>query len=112
MPWYEVDRVSERQEFVVLAEHGEVAFRELCRRFAISPKTGYKWLQRFAEEGPPGLADRLRRPHSSPSRTTAAVEIRVIEMRAKYPSWGARKLWQKLLEAGLEPPSPSTITAI
>ncbi|HLC40539.1 MAG TPA: helix-turn-helix domain-containing protein, partial [Methylomirabilota bacterium] len=36
---------------------------ELCERYAISRKTGYKWLDRFDEAGRPGLRDRSRAPH-------------------------------------------------
>ena len=46
MPWEEVTCVSLREEFVQLAIQTEVNRRELCRRFGISPKTGYKWLRR------------------------------------------------------------------
>jgi hypothetical protein len=42
----------ERQRFVLDAEHTPAAFAELCRRYAISRKTGYKWLDRYAHLGP------------------------------------------------------------
>ena len=54
MPWHEVSTMSLRREFVVLASYTEVNMRALCRRFGISPKTGYKWLRRFAEAGAAG----------------------------------------------------------
>lgn len=49
MPWREVSVVDQRVEFVALARHGGSGHRELCRRFGISAKTGYKWLGRAAE---------------------------------------------------------------
>jgi len=61
MPWAEVTRVSLREEFVQLASQPGVNRRELCRRFGISPKTGYKWRSRYALEGASGLRDRSRR---------------------------------------------------
>jgi transposase len=57
MPWEEVTRVSLREEFVQLAMQTAVNKRELCRRFGISPKTGYKWLGRYQHEGVAGLSD-------------------------------------------------------
>lgn len=83
--------------------------RELCRRYGISAETAYKWLRRFKEEGPPGLADRSRRPLSSPSRTPADIEGAVIGLRAARPRWGGRKLARVL---GQGAPAPSTITGI
>ena len=65
MPWREASVVDQRREFVTLARAGG-NIRELCRRYRISSKTGYKWLVRFSREGPPGLGDRSRRPHHSP----------------------------------------------
>ncbi len=44
MPWREVTRMSLREEFVKLAMQAGANRRELCRRFGIAPKTGYKWL--------------------------------------------------------------------
>jgi hypothetical protein len=36
----------QRQRFVLDAEHTTASFAELCRRYAVSRKTGYKWLER------------------------------------------------------------------
>lgn len=42
MPWSTRDTMSLREEFISLALHEEANRRELCRRFGISPQTGYK----------------------------------------------------------------------
>lgn len=113
MPWQEVSAVSLRNEFVVLAEAEGANVRELCRRFGISPTTGYKWVERYRAEGVAGLLDRLRRPHRSPARSCIGVEQTVVEARDAHRVWGARKLRRWLLNQGHEAvPSPSTITAI
>ena len=85
--------------------------RDLCRRFQISPKTGYKWLARFAAAGEAGLADRPRRPHQSPSRCSAAVEQAIVQARDAHPAWGPRKL-HALLSPDLPLPAVSTVAAI
>ena len=48
--------MSQRREFVELAQAEGTNKRGLCRRFGISPTTGYKWLGRFGEgeRGRPG----------------------------------------------------------
>lgn len=113
MPWQERDRMSLRLDFVAMARADGVGFRELCRRFGISRKTGYKWLARFEAEGPDGLADRSRRPHSSLRCTPPEVEAAVLEVRALHPAWGGRKIHARLRHLGLENvPAPSTITGI
>lgn len=114
MPWEEVVTVAaQRLEFVRLASLPGANVREECRRAGVSPKTGYKWLARFAFGGFDGLSERSRRPRSSPRRTLEATEARVVELRTQYPDWGARKLRALLLEDDAEDvPSASTITAI
>jgi transposase InsO family protein len=112
MPWQECSRMSERQEFVALAQHEGANIAELCRHFGISRKTGYKWLGR-AIAGETELTDRSRRPHTTPGQTPAAVAAAVLAMREEHPTWGGRKLHHALARQGMvEPPAPSTITAI
>lgn len=113
MPWQEVDTMSLRYEFVMLALQEAVNVRGLCRQFDISPKTGYKWLSRYAIQGAAGLADRSRRPVHVPTRTSAALEAAVIRVRDAHPAWGGRKIRAVLLRQGHPAmPSPSTITEI
>jgi transposase InsO family protein len=104
--------MSLRREFVNLAEVEGANVSELCRRFGISRKTGYKWLGRNQESDSTGLADRSRRPHSSPSRTAPTVEQAVLSLRDKHPAWGGRKLRKVLLRSNEDAPSASTITEI
>ena len=112
MPWNEVSAMSLRLEFVTLARADGANIRRLCRRFGISPKTGYKWLARHAADGPAGLADRPRRPHTAPAATAPGAERAVLDLRDEHPAWGGRKLRRRLLDTGHPAPAASTITAI
>jgi transposase InsO family protein len=112
MPWQERSSMSERQEFVAFARQEGATIAALCRHFGISRKTGYKWLERAAQREPV-LADRSRRPHTSPWRTPREREDRVLALRAAHPAWGGRKLHHALARQGMvHPPAASTITAI
>jgi transposase InsO family protein len=108
-----VSIVDQRAEFVALARSGEVSIRRLCRCFHVAPATAYKWLQRAAQDGPTWFEDRSRQPQRSPTRTAAAVEAAILELRGEHPAWGGRKLAAYLRELGhTGVPSASTITAI
>lgn len=107
MPWCEVSVMDRRREFVWLAMQEGVNRRELCRRFGISPAVGYKWLGRFACNGE--LADRSRRPHTSPRRTAGPIEEEILAVREAKPAWGARKIWKCLEREGKQPPAMSTV---
>jgi transposase InsO family protein len=105
--------MSLREEFVQLALQAGVNRRELCRRFEIAPKTGYKWLMRYARAGASGLEDRSKRPLRSPARTAAEVEQAVIRLRHESRnSWGGRKLARVLAGQGGPALAPSTVTGI
>lgn len=103
--------MSQRAEFVGFASAAHANKSELCRRFGISRKTGYKWLQRKALGAQ--LADYRRRPASSPRQTPPSVEAHVLAIRQRFPFYGGRKIRRLLLREGVEPPpAASTITAI
>ena len=46
MPWKVGTVMSQREEFVVLAQSEGVNMSQLCMYTGISRKTGYKWLRR------------------------------------------------------------------
>ncbi len=114
MVWQERSVMDLREEFVGLAMSKGANRRELCRRFRISAETGYKWLRRYAAEGRDGLADRSRRPHTSPGRIAPAVETAVLAVRAESnQAWGGRKIRRRLQDLGhAAVPSASTITEV
>lgn len=105
--------MSLRTEFVQLAESRSIPFAALCRRFAISRKTGYKWLHRAQCEGLAGVCERSRRPRHSPGQLSAELAAQIVQLRRQHPAWGALKL-QALLSStdSQRRPSTSTITRV
>ena len=113
MPWKSCSIMDSRQEFVFLAQRGGVSVAELCRRFGISRQTGHGYLRRHREHGAEGLADRSRRPRSSPRQCPSEIEEQVTALRRAHPAWGGRKLARRLRDMGVVGvPSPSTVTEI
>jgi transposase InsO family protein len=103
--------MSLRREFLALANQPGSNFSQLCRRFGISRKTGYKWRRRYRESGAGGLADRSRRPEHSPRRSEPAIEQQVLAIRDRY-GWGARKIKTCIERAGQGRLAKSTAHAI
>src|SRR3972149_1681706 len=85
MGWKKVTVMSQRIEFVTLALQESICFSELCRRFGISRKTGYKFLNRYMEEGLHGLYDRSRRPRNSPNATDSNMEQLILDLKGHFP---------------------------
>jgi transposase InsO family protein len=62
----------------------------IAAAMGVSRKCVKTWIDRYAAEGEAGLHDRSSRPHSSPRRTSAQVEARVVELRRRErrgPDW-------------------------
>lgn len=113
MPWKELTTVSLRLEFVKLALADKSNMAELCRRFNISRKTGYKWINRFRAEGYSALADRCRKPKTSPNSTSDELVYAILAVRNQHRAWGGRKIRRHLQNLGWQHvPAPSTITTI
>jgi transposase InsO family protein len=114
MPWREASVTKLREEFVQLALASGANVSELCRRFGIERSTGHKWIRRYRAEGPAGLADRTRRPHTSPMKTDAATEVEVLRIRAENNNaWGGRKIaWTMARNGWKTVPAETTISDI
>jgi putative transposase len=111
MPWMETAPVDQRRDFVKAYRTRSWTMSELCDRFSVSRKTGYKWLRRAEREGWRGLEDRSRRPLSSPFQTSAAVEAAIVAVKRAHEGWGPRKILDYLERREPRLPLPAVSTA-
>ena len=91
MPWKRIEPMNQRKEFVLKAM-GTSNFRQLCVDYGISPKTGYKWRERFLEHGLSGMSELSRRPRGHAHELVEAVVCEIVRLKGAHPSWGPRKL--------------------
>jgi putative transposase len=84
--------MSRRLEFVEDAARGLYSMTELCARYAISRRVGYKWLARYAADGADGLVDQRRVAKTRPHRMPDATAAMLVACRRAHPTWGPRKL--------------------
>ena len=94
MPWKECSMEKSRMDFIKEASSTD-NFSKLCRKYEISRKTGYKWIERYNEGE--SLRDKNKRPFKSPNKIDSKIEELIVTTRDKYPYWGGRKL-KKILE--------------
>jgi len=92
MPWKDSSPVQERMKFIAGFLEGEENFSELCERFGISRKQGYKWKERYESGGVEGLKDRSRAPLHHPQAVAASVVDLIVQARRRHPLWGPKKL--------------------
>ena len=111
MPWLETAPVDQRERFITDHRHGLYAMAELCERYGISRKTGYKWLARYESGGRPALRDRSHAPHRCPHQISDEVATAICAARQTHPSWGPVKLLDWLARRRPELPRPAASTA-
>ena len=111
MPWKEMNAMNQRVEFVLQAIRTE-NFRELCREYGISAKTGYKWKERFLEYGLVGMGEESRRPKSSPRGLEEAVVCEIVRLKERRRDWGPRKLRNLYMRAHGQAPSESSFKRV
>lgn len=88
--------MDERLQFVRDAMRDRFTMSELCARYGVSRRIGYKWLARYDAEGRRGLADRSRAPRHCPHRIATTLAELLVAERIAHPHWGARKLLKVL----------------
>ena len=67
-------------------------FRQLCQEYGISAKTGYKWKERFINNGLAGLEDESRRPQGHADELSEAVVCEMVRLKQAHVHWGPRKI--------------------
>jgi putative transposase len=92
MPWKETSPMDEKVRFIADFSKNRFSFSELCDRYDISRKTGYKWIERYADDGPGALEDLSRKPHHFPNETDPIIVEAILALRRKHTYWGAKKI--------------------
>lgn len=104
MSWKKTCAIEERFQFIEDWKQKEWNFTELCDRYEVSRKTGYKWLERYQAEGLDGLQEQSRAPLWHPNQVVAEVAEALVGARDMHPSWGPVKL-----KAFLEREAPEVV---
>jgi putative transposase len=111
MPWNTREIMDQRIEFALKALTTD-NFRALCRDYGISARVGYKWKQRFLNEGMAGMSDQSRKPHHSPEGLPEAVLCDIVLLKQRHPHWGPRKIRELYLRQRRQAPSESTFKRV
>src|ERR1700722_1344303 len=113
MPWRIVSMREERIEFVreALNPKRNITLKDLCLSYNISPKTGYKWINKFYQGGENSLEDTTRKPLTCPSKIDPEVEECIILIRKQYSHWGPKKIRVEMINffGHLKTPSAGSI---
>lgn len=103
--------MEQRIEFALKAMR-TLNFRALCQEYGVSAKTGYKWKQRFLEEGLDGMAEESRRPKTSPEQLAEMEVCEIVRLKMAHLAWGPRKIRELFLRRQGEAASESTFKRV
>ena len=103
--------MEQRIEFALKAMR-TLNFRALCQEYGISAKTGYKWKERFLQEGLDGMVEQSRRPQSSPQQLPEEELCEIVRLKLAHQSWGPRKIRELYLRRHGEVASESTFKRV
>jgi putative transposase len=110
MGWKVSNVLDQRLQFVNDYKTGDWNFSELCWEYGVSRQTGYKWLNRYEQQGLTGLQDQSRAPHHHPQAVNAQLIEWILAIKAKHPYWGARKIVAHLQRQSPEQKWPAVST--
>jgi transposase InsO family protein len=107
------DWVTEHRYRAVLQVLDGVPKAQVAREFGASRQSVHAWVIRYEASGLPGLADRSRRPLTSPNELAPEMVAMICELRRTYPRWGAQRIAHELTLRGVaSPPSRSSVYRI
>lgn len=113
MPWKATCPVDQRIEFVTTVRGDHLTMTEACRRFGVSRKTGYKWLERFEDTGLQGLGNRSRAPKTHPHAVSAEMAELLLAERRAHKYWGPRTILDSVARRGIKGlPAASTVSEL
>ena len=110
MPWKETSAMDQRIQLIADWLSGDYRKSELCRIYGISRPTVDKWIQRYGEQGPPGLQELGRAPHCHPNQTAEELRALIVQTKLRRQQWGPKKVldWLRDRRPELKWPADST----
>lgn len=114
MAWENFKVEEQRLQVIEAYINKEASMTAICQRYGISPKTAYKWYNRYLDLGKEGLYDLSKAPHKPHSLFTEEQIQRALELKRRRLTWGPKKILAKLLEIypNEEWPSPTRLYEI
>jgi transposase InsO family protein len=89
----------------------EYTVTELSQIYNISRKTIYKWIERYQDQGPQGLAELSRAPFNHPNATGPEIVNQLIDTKLQHKTWGPKKIVARLEKLYPDCPWPAPSTA-
>jgi transposase InsO family protein len=107
MPWKETNAMEQKERFIQEMLAAEKPFRRLCAEYGISEKTGYKWKNRYFEQGKAGLYEQSRANLTHPNEIDGDTAAELIGLKLAHMAWGPKKIQELYRRAFPHKATPS-----
>lgn len=111
MPWKEQKPMDQKVCMVSDRVERNYNISELSRKYRISRKTVYKWVDRYGKEGLDGLKEMKREHRWHPHTTDKQLVRSIIEKKCSRRSWGPKKIIASLKKECPDKKWPAASTA-
>ena len=81
MPWNGTTPMDQKMQFIADYLRSELSMTELSEVYDIARKTGYRFIDRYLNDGPEGLEERSGRPDNYARHTAAHIVQAILELR-------------------------------
>ena len=114
MTWRKTNTTDQKVLFIADWLKDQYSVTSLCDYYNISRKTGYKLINRYAEEKDKAFEEKPRSRHTINNQTTPAIVNELIKLKHRYPYFGPVKLrdWLQVNKPKEIWPAVSTISDI
>ena len=92
MPFEELSKRDVVRQMVLRVRVGQLSVSEAAREYGVSRNTVRFWLKRSLEVPLEEISELSRRPLRIWRTTPEEVHLRILELKAKKPAWGAKKI--------------------
>jgi putative transposase len=81
--------MDQKKKFIFETFERSKTFTEICTKYGITTKTGYKWKKRFERGGWQGLEEESRRLKTNKRSVPEEVILELIRVNYEKPVWGS-----------------------
>ena len=89
-----------RVKAVILSEEGIKTDKEIADSYGISERTLRRWKKAYRIQGIKGLNPLPTIPKKLKNKTKGHIEKKIIKLKQKYPSWGAKRIKHQFDQIG------------
>ena len=91
MSWRNICPMDEKVKFIAAIKEDYYSMSEICEKFGVNRKTGYKWLHIYENKGPNGLYAHSRARNTQNYKTSEKQIGIIVHTKQRFEHWGSKR---------------------